>query len=215
MISFESVKNNVNEIFSNELIVPEPPIHWKDKIEALEEADLDKQRAAAIYDMRKWQAAEMGFQEIDSADMVEMIMGQPHTLSEDGKNRQQYEWIYNHHLDTNDDDSGWGGKPTIFKRIEKVGLWHLPPFSKKVVWEVQFGKLNYLEREIPYGVILRINEIKKLKLFNCFNVMAPMEAWQKKTDIDPIVVASIWELPPSIEKKSTAGSVSHWFVAQW
>jgi hypothetical protein len=93
----------------------------------------------------------------------------------------------------------------------------MPPFSKVKVWSVQFGKLNYLKRDIPYGVVLRINECKELKLFNVFQVLAPMEAWEKKTDIDPIVVASIWEMPPKIDEKSgrTAGQVAHFFLAQW
>jgi hypothetical protein len=76
--------------------------------------------------------------------------------------------------------------------------------------------LDYLKREIPYGVVLRINECKQLKLFNAFSVLAPMEAWEKKTDIDPIVVATIWELPLNNEKKrASAGQVAHFFLAQW
>jgi len=78
------------------------------------------------------------------------------------------------------------------------------------------GKLDYLKREIPYGVVLRINEIKKLNLFNVFNVIAPIEAWERKTDHDPIVMATIWEIEynPNSEDRS-AGDIAHFFVAQW
>jgi hypothetical protein len=44
-----------------------------------------------------------------------------------------------------------------------------------------------------------------------------MEAWQRKTDIDPIVVATIWELPPQEKPKEgrSAGQAAHFFLAQW
>jgi hypothetical protein len=44
-----------------------------------------------------------------------------------------------------------------------------------------------------------------------------MEAWEKKTDIDPIVVATIWEMPPKVNGKDSriAGQVAHYFLAQW
>ena len=194
--------------------LPEPPIIWKDKIAALEEANLSSQRAACIFEMRCWQAKELGFHQVTTVDLVKMLMGEPHTDTEDAAERQNYEWAYNHH-DNKLLEKIWGGKPVLFKRIIRNGLWHLPPFSKKLIWTCQFGKLNYLKREIPYGVVLRLNECKELKLFNCFNVLAPMEAWQRKTDVDPIVVATIWELPPTDGKFNTAGQSAHFFLAQW
>lgn len=99
--------------------------------------------------------------------------------------------------------------------MDKCNSWYLPPFKKKEVWRVRFGKLNYLKRDIPYGVVLRMNEVKKLKLFNVFNVMAPIEAWERKTDIDPIVVATIWELIKDEHGDRIAGQVAHYFLAQW
>lgn len=216
MLLLDEVKKRTEKVFeNNKIVLPEPPILWKDKIEALEEAKLTAHRASCIFDMRKWQAEELGFKEINSTDMVEMLMKEKHTDEAEGSERHTYEWAYNHHDDVLLNNT-WGGKPTIFKRIVRAGFWHLPPFNKKTVWEVQFSKLNYLKRDIPYGVVLKINECKELKLFNCFNVMAPMEAWERKTDIDPIVVATIWELPPNDEGKfTTAGQTAHYFLAQW
>lgn len=214
MLTLNEVKVNTDRVFSEDAIVPEPPIHWKDKLEALEEANLSNQRTACLFDMRKWQASKMGFEEVNSNDLVKLLMGEEATENCDGDNRQTYEWTYNHHDDAELKD--WGGKPTLFRRVVKTGLWHMPPFSKKVKWVAQFGKLNYLKREIPYGVVLRINECKQLKLFNCFNVIAPKEAWERKADIDPIVVATIWELPISEEGKPVnAGQAAHYFLAQW
>lgn len=219
MLTLNEVKESTSLIFDEgkKLMIPEPPIIWKDKLESLSAANLVKQRSSLIFDMRKWQAAQMGFKEIASADMVQMLMGEPHTETSDGKERQVYEWMYHHHKDAENTETTWGGVPTIFRRVCRQGVWYMPPFAKKIQWECQFGKLDYLKREIPYGVVLRINECKQLKLFNCFNVMAPMEAWERKTDIDPIVVGTIWEIPP-IEKpdiNESAGQVAHFFLAQW
>lgn len=216
MLTLEAVKESTNEIFDGfSVMVPEPDILWKDRIQALEEANLGSHRTSCIFDMRRDQAAKLGFEQLHSSELVEMLMGEPHTESKDGPTRHYYEWAYNHHKDEQLNET-WGAKPEIFIRTEKKGLWYYPPFSKIKKWECQFGKLNYLKRDIPYGVILRINECKKLKLFNVFNVLAPMEAWERKTDIDPIVVASIWELPLDKEGNSTtAGQVAHYFLAQW
>jgi hypothetical protein len=221
MTTLTEVKSKTDHIFECMKVtqerVPVPPQIWNDKLEALTEAKLDQHRSALIFDMRKWQAKEMGFEEISSSTMVKMLMGEEHTETDEGE-RQVYEWCYDHHDDVVlDKKENWGGKSTIFNRVVRKGLWYMPPFSKVKVWSVQFGKLNYLKRDIPYGVVLRINECKELKLFNVFQVLAPMEAWEKKTDIDPIVVASIWEMPPKIDEKSgrTAGQVAHFFLAQW
>jgi len=220
LLTLESVKETTTNIFEGgeNIIVPMPPVIWKDKLAALEEANLSAHRSSLIFDMRCWQAKEIGFQQIEIVKLVEMLMGKSHTSNGDGDGtvRQTYEWAYDHHADELL-GKDWGGNPTIFKCEDRKGFWHLPPFSKKLIWEVQVGKLNYLKREIPYGVVLRINECKKLKLFNCFNVLAPMEAWERKTDVDPIVVASIWELPTPAEptKGRTAGQVAHFFLAQW
>lgn len=177
-----------------------------------------KQRASCIFDMRCWQAEKMGFQKLASGVMVEMLMGESHTETNETDERQVHEWVYNHHDDeVYTKEKGWGSEPTTFIRMERAGLWCYPPFSKKQKWACRFGKLDYLKRDIPYGVVLRINECKALKLFNAFNVLAPMEAWERKTDIDPIVVATIWEMPPKDDSEKTpkAGQVAHYFLAQW
>jgi hypothetical protein len=205
-----------NKVFdSAELKVPEPSHDWKRKLEALEEAKLTSHRSALLFDMRCWQAKQMGFQQIDSNQMVKMLMGDAATDQSSGAERQTYEWMYNHHTDQEHAPSDWGGNATVFERKERAGFWYMPPFSKITKWSCSFGKVNYLKRELPYGVVLRMNEVRKLKLFNCFNVLAPKEAWERKTDIDPILVATIWEITKEKEGHSTAGQVAHFFLAQW
>jgi hypothetical protein len=173
--------------------------------------------------MRCEQAEMLGFKQIESWDMATMLMGQEPTdqKERDDMARQTYEYLFNHHTDEifEKDACVWGGKPVDFYHLANTTPWFLPPFEKKEMWRCRFGKLDYLKRIIPYGVVLKIQEVKKLKLFNVFNVMAPLEAWEAKTDIDPIVVATIWQITDKHEKSSeefnTAGTTAHFFLAQW
>lgn len=220
MIDLKDIKLSTDVIFNNHMDVPVPPVIWKDRLEALSEAGFENHRTSCLFDMRCWQAEEMGFKRIESGEMVKMLTGEHATSFIDGDVRHIHEYVYNHHTDSVfDSEDKWGGFPTIFIRKEKKGKWYWPPFGEVETWRVQMGKFNYLKRDIPYGVVLKINEVKKFKLFNVFSVMAPMEAWERKTDIDPIAIASIWELPfkePYKEKKSSsAGQTAHFFLAQW
>lgn len=212
----QEVKEKTEGIFGEKLIVPEPAFHWKDKIEALEVAGLTSHRVDAIFDMRCEQASKMGFERMTSGELVEMLMGESYTKEVTGKERQNHEWIYNHHTgETETKGCTWGSAPVDFVRIEKANKWYLPPFCTEQKWSCRFGRLNHLKRTIPYGVVLRINEVKELNLFNAFNVIAPVEAWERKTDIDPIVVATIWSIEKKPEGGSSAGQVAHYFLAQW
>ena len=222
MVTLEELKSQLDVIFDcDELVVPEPSAHWKRKLDALEEADLTTQSDALIFDMRCEQARQMGFSQIKTGDMVEILMGEVDTGNEVPKDtsKQLYRWMMNHHtgIITKGDDCSWGSRPHDWFCIKRMGLWYKPPFAKKEVWRCRMGKLNKLQREIPYGVVLRLNELKELKLFNAFSVIAPIEVWEeRKTDIDPIVMATMWELPLDDKgKRNSSGQTAHFFVAQW
>ncbi|MCK9459588.1 MAG: hypothetical protein M0R80_08115 [Proteobacteria bacterium] len=225
-LTLQEVKNLTDEAFGklevepvqSPLVVPET---WRRKFDALRENHLWRHVQSAMFDMRCEQATKLGFAQLDSGDMVEMLMGSRATSHSGSGDRQVFEWMYNHHTDTETSgkDCTWGGLATDFVRNEEVVTGRfLKRKTQKEVWRCRFGKLNYLQRDMPYGVILRMLEIKKLKLFNAFNVCAPIEAWERRTDIDPIVVASIFEITSEKHKEdeyNTAGQVAHFFVAQW
>lgn len=221
MLTLAELKAKGEQVFveDQKLAIPDPGIHWRDKLEALKESNLQQQYERCLFEMRVEQVTLMAFQPFTIAELTEIIMGEEHTDIEDAKNHQSYEWMYNHHTGTilSGDGCGWGGTAEDFYLMRKESPWYLPPFCKKEVWRCRFGKLDYLERQIPFGVVLKINELKDLKVFNCFNVLAPKEAWEHQTDIDPIVVGSIWELPMNEKKKrqTKAGDVQHFFIAQW
>lgn len=217
MLELEDLKTKTAQAFATDpFAVPEPGLAWQRRLEALEAAGLHRQRAAAIFDMRCEQADKMGMVRVSFADCAAMLMGEEPT--DRGENateaRQTLEWLFNHH--TGETLAGWGSRPQDFWRVERRGPWHLPPFARTETWRCRRGKLDYLKRDIPYGVVLRVNEIKALKLFNHFEVVAPVEAWVSATDIDPVAVACIDEFPPDGDGKYvTTGRVQPYFVAQW
>lgn len=213
MLTLEEIVNETAPIFESSLTLPEPPIKFKDQIEALEKANLPRQKAAAIYDMRKWQVEKLGLKELGISDAVKILMGQQHTAHRDG-DKHKIEYVYNHH--TGQIENAWTGTATIYYRKERIHPWYKPPFIKQIIWECQSGKLDYLKREIPYGVILKINELKELGIFNSFSAVAPIEAWWKQKDIDPIVLGHLWQLPPDDDGKySQTGFATTFFIAKW
>lgn len=214
MLTFNEIVAETNPIFEKELVLPEPPIRFKDQIEALKEAKLPRQRSACIFEMHNWQAKELGFKQMTVSEMVKTLMGEPHTdLRRDGE-KQKNEWLYNHH--TGEIDTTWTYTQLSYARLERTNLWHLPPFCKKTKWEVLTGKMDYLKREIPYGVVLKINELKKLKIFNSFNIAAPKDAWLTQKEIDPILYGSIFQMPPDdTGKYSNVGAATDYFIARW
>lgn len=218
--TLEEVKEKGEKVWveGQRLEIPDPGIRWKDKLEALQESKLQQQYERCLFEMRCKQAEMMGFQSFTVAELVEILMGEKHTHTKDAGDRQTYEWFYNHHTGTIlcGKDCNWGGKPEDFYLLRKESAWYLPPFCKTEVWRCRFGKPDYLERQIPYGVVLRINELKDIKMFNAFNILAPIEAWKHQTDIDPIVVGSVWEIPQNKEGgHNSAGDTQHFFIAQW
>lgn len=216
--TLERIRLTTNDIFaSSEPKLPVPSMDWKRKLEALEAASLTTQRDKMLLDMRAWQAEKMGFTKVTVPEAVTMLMGQPpthETTVKDESRRQVLEWMYCHHEDkaVEGDECTWVDQPHQYYRMEKGSLWHVPPFARKEAWRVQYGMLNYLRREIPHGVVLRLLECKALKLFNAFQVLAPMDAWLTDADIDPIIIGEIWEKPRG---KNTSGREERFFVAQW
>jgi len=191
MVSIDSVLEAADKTFSlPELTLPIPGAQWKERIHALEDANLPQQRTMAIFEMRCWQAQALGLLSLSPDEIVELIMGEPHTKAYTASTEMEFEYCYNHRTDSVE-------KRTIntwmFERIAKDSPWYMPPFFPKLKWRCVGGALDYLKLPIPAGIIFRIQELKKLRLFNCFMVFAPEDAWKSFGKIDPIVVARISE----------------------
>jgi len=209
----------VNDLFSDEdsinLELPEMGEVWRRKLEAYDDAGLLTQKEQCIMEMRCEQVKKLGFEEVTVEQCIEMIMGEPHTDIRENDRRTVCEWYYNHHIDELGTSSNWGGVPDVYVRKDSGEKFWKPPFVKKEIWAAKADKLNELQREIPYGVALRIAELKKAKVFNAFSVVAPMEAFKDRTEIDPIVIGEIWEFPLENGVYNRSGKEKCFLVAQW
>ena len=206
----QEVKDKTESIFEEELKVPEL-IHFKDRLTAFKESKLERQYRSCLFDMRIEQAKAMGFVPLAGEEMVQMLMKEPHNhsiIEPWYTGAMRYGWAYNHHENKVLDDDSISLRQSDYKRKGWFG---------KEIWKLRLGSLDYL-KEIPYGVVLRVNELKKLRFFNAFDAIAPMAAWDEEAVFteDPIVVATIWELPIRVDKSSQrVGRREHFFLAQW
>ncbi len=158
--------------------LPEPPVLLRDKLHTYHKANLDNQISLCKYDIKCWQAKELGFQEVDSFDIVKMLTGYKPT------------------------HAFW--KNTYARDL--IGYrrsTYLPPYELDCI----AGPLSKLIVEIPCGVVLRIEEIKKLGLFDVIRAYAPAKAWDVRETIDPIITGRIFAKGIDVVKE--------FFIAQW
>lgn len=218
LATVEAVYEQTNEVFEDDLLQKaqslkhDMQIANKDKMLALKIANLSTHISRLEKQINSKVATELGFQEFTIEGLARLLMQEEELpISIERMNSMMYEWFY--------------AKEEFKKFIELFRRGEISAqsvnvifkkrfFSKKAKKETcRFGSLNGLKVDIPYGVVLRINELKNLGIFSCFNVIAPETAWHENKYVDPIVVASIAEISPwgtvSLE------TMSHFFVAKW
>ena len=212
MISLQEM-NDLTECTIENLSEEEQKVSpdWQRRLDVYKEAGLDYQLESVIFEMRCERAKSLGFQEVELPDLVELIMGEPSTSHRLGIEKQKYEYFYEHDVNKilTGEDCTWSNNATDYFRVEKFRL------KSRKRWTCRFGRLNYLRKTIPYGVVLKIQEVKKLKLFNNFNVVAPIECWEKDIEIiDPILTASIGLMKKTDDNKTITQS-KYYFIAKW
>lgn len=205
----------------SEAALPEaPPIsaHWQRKIEAMEANGLRRQAELVKFEQRCDQAARFGFTPLQPAEMVEMLMGQPHTYVRRGE-PLPLEYVYNHHTDAVEQGQNcpWERGVRIFVR---QGWRGMIGGEARAVWRCCFASPDHLTITIPYGVALKMLEVKQLRLFNTFNILAPIEAWQENVieKIDPILAGAVWQItrnPDTRRGGLVPGKIQDFFIAQW
>lgn len=194
---------------------------YQDRFDALKEANLTLQLGRLYAEMQVTLAKEVGFEQYSIEELSRLLMNEPDLPFASRQGAwgawEAYEWFYCPDFIPVEFARNGNKMQTNYRTniqnvyFEKKGGW----FSRKsIVKECRLGPINSLKIDIPYGVILRINELKKLDIFNCFNVIAPISVWKEPVYRDPIIVASIVEMENKREQFSV-NDMTHFFVAKW
>jgi hypothetical protein len=225
-------------VFENDLVLPDPPAGVKVEFDKIArgcltkfgEHNILKNKAPNIFAMRRWQARTIGFREVKPESVVELMMGHtPNKSNHSSGNQQFYEWVYNHHTKEHlvGTKCNWGAVPYQWWRVHRKGLFEWFPLSQEEEWRVQIGKINYLKDELPHSIVLKILRVKRLNLFNCFDIIAPMRYWKGSAKVErtiyqlvpPVLIGTIWEMPPgefgSSNRWGKTGKMCHFFLGEW
>jgi hypothetical protein len=206
MNAIDELVCKTNEVFTNPItVLPAIKAEVADRIKTYRDAGLVKQASQQEYLARCEQAQALGFIKITMPEIVNILRpeyrgGSPYEISgQDRGHRSRLEYFLARNGLSCSDDVYWN-----------FADWH--PGGTWFQWDalrVRTGPLDSLKMPIPYGVVLRVQELKALKLFNLFSVHAPIELFRNsevRRDNDPVVTASICDP----EHKETL-----FFVAKW
>lgn len=178
--------------------LPEPPPEFQVRLDAVENAKLGSdQRRIVAHEMRVWQASSLGLVQMTEAELVEAMKGLPHTIFTNGESKckdkekkevefwHSFEYVYCH-LDDALHERGmytW-----IYQRVARDAPWYMPPILPRLQWTVVGGSIQRLKARIPTVVLESINDLKKLKLFNCFMAFADKPAWETRDFVGDILL---------------------------
>lgn len=170
------------------------------------------------YEERVAVAERLGLRRLGVRDAVSLMMGEAHDDEKGWGQRQAWSWFFDHRYPDRDPkgpENSWGGVPTAFCKRRSVSAFSGD--EKPVKWCVVLGKPNHLRRKIPPGVVLRMGELAKLRLFNCFSILAPEAMWTDapSTQPDPILLAQIARIGLNDAGKMTFLDWTGFFVARW
>lgn len=187
--------------------LPDPGVEWKERLEAAKAANLTKQHEAVLFEMRVWQAKQLGFLPATEAECVALLMGEPHTEIIASTEHQPYKWVFFHDTGEIRTDTNWGFKPETFIKKSKKGPWYLPPFKHQEDWRVEVVmQPDQAKKTMPHHVVVGLAVLRKLNLFNSYKVL------QSSKD-ECLLVANIWELPPTEKgERPTSSSRSQQFA---
>lgn len=179
-----------------------------------------------IFKIRCWQAEKMGFPPVTLEEVAcQMAVDMPPCLEvvriDDGQ--RQLEWYYDISADKEYRPGRHGGaKKMMQSRIRRVRhteehlLWLFPYRQEHVVWEMWHRPVDELVAPIPLGVVLRMEEIKRAKLFSSFSVIAPAALFRRTLPdrLDPVLLGAVARSPIEGCVPSNEG-VRHFVVARW
>lgn len=182
------------------------PQHILRMIESYTSTGMVQHAEQLLFKCRCDHAVAQGFIKHPLADFVKMIMDQPHnqTVEPNKSSISVYDWVYDHHTDqeVTSPNCCWVYVPQIFSRSTKK------LFSRewKEDWRCRLDTLDRFKNHVPISILLRMNEIRSLKIFNAFSVLFP-----ETTKKEPIILAEIWNWVGEREIMDRA----YFFMSQW
>lgn len=195
--------------FAREGLLPEE----KSEIETLFNANFYTQASLADYEARKNLLKRMGFTAASINQMINEMMGSPHTEYKSYRKRHTHNWVCFHLLDhpsgypsiIEGGNCNWGSRLSRYRR-KTLGRY---PFQRILHWELWDSKLSQLKLPISRDHAQMIVALKKHKLFSSFGVLAHPDAFKKTHgEIPYLIYGNLWNVlldsDKVLENKSNA-----------
>lgn len=168
---------------------------YNDYLAALKDCNLKAHKAELEKYRRHLVAANLGFPQITVEQAITAMVGEPIVFMdvwEDDEYRQEYEYSVT---------SARMTPERFIVRKASDRRW----FPERLHYTL--GTLAHLNDLIPYGVLLRVKELRDSEMFDCFHVVAPTAYFAREMVArpDPVVLGTIY-----LDDKYL-----HYFVAQW
>ena len=156
-----------------------PPQELTDRIEAAERAGIELQKSLAIIALRCWRAEHEGYKQVDPERVALSLCQQAdkkrvRRTKDDRISIETYK------------------QPWISRLLSNSSEIYS---DDKLVSHVVIASCDQLATPMPYGVLLKMAELKESGLFDGFLAIAPSECFVRPTHDDPVIVGIIGRGP--------------------
>lgn len=160
--------------------LPSPPQVDDDLLNAYQDAGLTDHARMQHHKIRCWQARQFGFPAVCLSEMATLLSAKyDGDLMVQELSVESLEYFLDTYNSKEYQPGGKGGGKRMItmtyrrmKEHRKLLFRVFPVNSTAVTWEAVHRPIDALAVPIPYGLMLRIQEIKKAKLFSHFSIFA-------------------------------------------
>lgn len=206
----------------DDLELPEPNEIEKRKLEAVtQHISSTYHTSLRKFKTRCWQAETLGLDQLTLCGVAKLLTGKNYT-------KVKTWW-------------GWNGKPGKWERSDDKQRWpdclfeyFYDPFGN-ATWSnfgleplfvkgrgptLMLGRLGDFNEEIPYAALLKVNQFKELKMFNCFSILGPRDAFRSQRKsfqrrLSPVLVGCMYNLDYSPQNLDDPNYVAYYPLAKW
>lgn len=200
MLSLSTLKKNSDFIFGDEnelkpFVFDNIPIQSRDHFALLCKNGFINQANTIFTEYRKQYIRQLGFIPMSANQAVFSMGGYNWSWSNNGTEIFRNNRLYQ----------------TVNNRSKIVA--HHTEFSTKPFFFTRFviTRPELLKHPIPYGILLKINQIKQLNVFDDMVVVAPQKACESIINPDPILLGVI----TTHQEMYRASQEETYFIAQW